>query len=60
MSILTEINRIWQQEPEKILEYAENLTQGIRQKDYVPFQSEIKSIQPHIFTPILLPLERTF
>jgi uncharacterized protein len=60
MSILSEINRIWQQEPEKILEYAENLTQGIRQKDYVPFQSEIKSIQPHIFTPILLPWKERF
>ncbi len=36
VNILTEINRIWTSEPQIIVEYAENLTQGIRQKEMPP------------------------
>lgn len=36
IKILTEINRIWTSESQKIYEYAENLTQGIRQREILP------------------------
>lgn len=36
INILIEINRIWTSEPQKIVEYAENLTHGIRQKELFP------------------------
>lgn len=46
LSILSQIADMYQKEPEKIEEYAENLTQGIRQKDVFAIQSEKIIINP--------------